>query len=82
VGIGGVFVFSIKQKLKKSVFTASDIDQWIQENHKKTDAEFNDKYAATIVTNMILVSEMMKILRIESIEALDVALVEGLLAKD
>lgn len=79
IGIGGVFAASLKGHLKKSVFTVQDIDQWLKANHNKTDAELNDKYASTVISNMILVSEMMKILKIKSVEAVDVTLVEGLL---
>lgn len=82
IGVGGVLTQSVKRHLNKSVFTAQEIDLWIQQNHNKTDAELNDKYAITVTTNMILVSEMMKILKIKSVEALDVALVEGLLVPD
>lgn len=79
VGMGGVFALSLKRYLNKSVISTEDLDLWIQANQSKTDADFNDKYAATVVSNMILVSEMMKILNIKKVEVADVTLVEGLL---
>lgn len=81
VGIGGVLSHSVKSHLGKNVFTVQDIDLWIQQNHQKTDTELNDKYAATAVSNMILVSEMMKLLKIKSVEAADIPLAQGLLEK-
>lgn len=81
VGIGGVLSQSVKNHLGKSTFTTQDIDLWIKQNHQKTDLQLNDKYAATAVSNMILVSEMMKLLKIKSVEAADIPLAQGLLEK-
>lgn len=79
VGIGGVLSISVKTHLNKSVFTAKDIDQWILKNHTKTDAQLKDAYADTVTSSMILVSEMMNLMKIQQVKALEVSLVEGLL---
>jgi exopolyphosphatase/guanosine-5'-triphosphate,3'-diphosphate pyrophosphatase len=81
VGIGGVLALNQKKNLQKAVFTVADVEAWIKKNHRKTDAELKDKYASTVISSMILVSEMMKILKIDSVEVFDIALAEGLLAK-
>lgn len=78
-GIGGVLSQSVRRHLAKSKFTVEEIDAWIVANKSKKDTEFNDSFAATVVTNMILISEMMKISGIKEVEAVDVSLVEGLL---
>lgn len=77
-GIGGVLSKSIQQSLSKDRFVKSDIDSWIKKNHKKNDSDFNSPFASTIITNMILVSELMELFKIKEIQALDVPLVEGL----
>lgn len=78
-GIGGVHYLSISKYLKKTKYSAKDIDAWLEQNHGLTDAELKDEYSATAITNMILVSEIMKLLKISEIEALESSLVEGLL---
>ncbi|MFP5518912.1 MAG: Ppx/GppA phosphatase family protein [Bdellovibrionia bacterium] len=82
VGIGGVHYSSLRHHLKKDEFTAHDIDEWISLNHRKKDKQLHDNYASTVVTNMILVSEIMKILEIPKIKAMNVSLVEGLLVQN
>lgn len=79
VGVEAVLNTSLKRHLKKSVYNVHDIDQWIANNHKKTDAELEDIYSSTLVTNMILISEIMKLLRIDEIHTHEASLVEGLL---
>lgn len=79
VGIGGVHYLSLSKYLKKTKYSAQDLDAWLDKNHGLTDEELNDEYAATAITNMILVSEIMKILKISEVEALESSLVEGLL---
>lgn len=79
VGVEAVLNTSLKRHLRKSVYNVQDIDQWIAAHHKKTDAELEDIYSSTLVTNMILISEIMKLLRIDEIHTHEASLVEGLL---
>lgn len=79
IGIGGVHSKSIRSWLKKEVYTYKDLDLWIQQNLSKHNSEFDDPYAETLVTNMILVSEMMKSLKIKEVLAIDAEMVTGLL---
>jgi exopolyphosphatase/guanosine-5'-triphosphate,3'-diphosphate pyrophosphatase len=79
VGVGGVLSISVSKHLDKKSFTDKDIDEWLMKNHHKTDEDLKDNYADTVISSMILVSEMMKLMKIREVKAHDVSIVEGLL---
>lgn len=78
VGIGGVLAKSLPRQLNAQTITVPAIDQAIEKRHTLTDRQLNDPYAATEITNLILVKGFMQSLGIRSFQAMDVGLVDGL----
>lgn len=78
VGIGGVLAKSLPRQIGAQTITLQSIDQAIEKRHKMTDKQLNDPYAATEITNLILVKGFMQALGIASFQAMDVGLVDGL----
>lgn len=78
VGIGGVLTKSLPRQLKAQAITSALLDQAIERRRKLTDKQLNDPYAATEVTNLILVKGYMQALGIKSVQAMDVGLADGL----
>ena len=70
VGIGGVLAKSLTRQTGAQTITREMIDQAIQKRHKMTDQQINDPYAATEITNLILVSGFMQSLEINKFQVM------------
>ena len=80
VGIGGVLSRSIVDNTPgdKTEIKLEDLEKGLKTKTDKTDAEIGGEYAATEVTNMVLVSAYMQALKIKSYRPLRLSLIDGL----
>lgn len=78
IGIGGVLTKSLPRQLKAQTITGAMLDQAIERRRKLNDKQINDPYAATEITNLILVKGYMQALGIKSFQAMNVGLADGL----
>lgn len=80
-GIGGVHYYSIPEVLgeRNEFYTREEVAQALEEWTGKTDEDFDSKYAATRLTNLILVLGFMDALGINEIYPLKVNHSNGLL---
>lgn len=78
VGIGGVFNKSIKPLLKDSnIVTRTNLDHWLL-NESSTFKFTGKEFEETIISNVILISELMDYYQINKIYLSDFELAEGL----
>lgn len=79
VGIGGVLAKSLpRQMIAGSAMTQERIQAALEIRSNMTDAQINDQYAATEVTNLALVFGFMKALGMKSYQPAEVSLVDAL----
>jgi exopolyphosphatase/guanosine-5'-triphosphate,3'-diphosphate pyrophosphatase len=79
VGIGGVLAKSLpRQMVVGSSMTQETIQAALEIRSNMTDAQINDQYAATEVTNLALVFGFMKALGMKSYRPAEVSLVDAL----
>lgn len=79
VGVGGVFQFSLLGQLKKDDgFSLTELKKLMIKRTNMKDEDFKSKYAATELTNIILVSGFMEKLKISHIKVRKVNLTEAL----
>ena len=77
-GIGGVFNKSLFSVINKKIMTIEDLDLWLKDKRHLVTFT-NNAYAETIVSNVILVRELLNALKVNELHILDVDLVQGLL---
>ena len=80
VGIGGVHFYSVASNVStNSYYTKDQVNERIAENLGKTDAEIGGEYAATDLSNLILVKGFMDALQVEEVHVGNINLATGLL---
>ncbi len=80
IGIGGVHFYSIASNVStNSYYTKDQVNNKIAENLGKTDLEIGGEYAATDLSNLVLVKGFMDALQIESVHVGNINLATGLL---
>jgi exopolyphosphatase/guanosine-5'-triphosphate,3'-diphosphate pyrophosphatase len=79
IGIGGVLAKSVAKRLGKESWTRAELEQALTRWTGATDAELKSEFAATEVTNLILVLGMMRGLSFNSVHSVDVDLTDALL---
>jgi len=79
LGIGGVLSLSIRYQVDPSspVFSRADLEKTLRERSKLTDAEIENPYRETEISNLALVLGYMQELGIDRVETLDVSLAQG-----
>ncbi|MCK6596061.1 MAG: hypothetical protein L6Q33_12750 [Bacteriovoracaceae bacterium] len=79
VGVGGVFQYSLLGQLKKDGgFTLKELKNLLAKRTNLKDEDFDSKYAATELTNIILVSGFMEEMKIPEVRVRKVNLTEAL----
>ena len=82
-GIGGVHYHSVRTAVDATTYTSEDIHSALLTRLEKTDEELGGgNFVSTAVSNLILVEGIMDALDIDSVEAIDTGLTEGLAACD
>lgn len=80
IGIGGVHFYSIAGNVSSnSYYTKEQVNNKIAENLGKTDDEIGGEYAATDLSNLVLVKGFMDALQIESVQVGNINMATGLL---
>jgi len=82
VGIGGVHYYSIPETLggRNKVYTREEVKTALKKWTGKPDKAFNSEYAATRLTNLILILGYMNALGLEAITPLKINEADGLLS--
>jgi exopolyphosphatase/guanosine-5'-triphosphate,3'-diphosphate pyrophosphatase len=78
-GVGSVHNKSIQSQIKKEKYNNSDIENTLNAQSLKTDAEIGGKYASTDVTNLALVSGYMSAYSIQEVQNIDANNANGML---
>lgn len=82
LGIGGVHFHSLRKGVGgNSKYSRDDLRSAIAKAIGKTDAQIGGEYAATDVTNLILVLGYMEVLGINEVQALNINLTDGVLVQ-
>lgn len=81
-GIGGVHYYSIPETLggREEVYTREQVEEALKKWTDKPDEAFNSEYAATRLTNLILVLGYMQALQLDEVHPLKINEADGLLA--
>lgn len=83
IGIGGVHYYSIKGQVKPkaSYYNQSEVEKLAKKRMDETDKEIGGDYAATDVSNLLLVNGFMKKLKIKKVFPIKVNLTDGILVE-
>lgn len=79
LGIGGVHAASLARRLGKTTYTTADLEALLKKLAGLNDKALKSPYAATEVTNAILVLGMMRALKVDRVHIVKVNLTDGLL---
>lgn len=81
IGIGGVHYYSIPETLggRTKVYTRQEVEHALAKWTDKPDKAFDSEYAATRLTNLILVLGYMKALHLDEVHPLNINEADGLL---
>ncbi len=81
LGIGGVHFYSVRGQLvsKKNSYNENDLALALKSRLNKTDKDIGGEFAATEVTNLVMIKSTMRALGIKEVEAVKANLTEGLL---
>ncbi|MEZ4846471.1 MAG: hypothetical protein R2877_05880 [Bdellovibrionota bacterium] len=78
IGIGGVHQFSIpKATSKNESYTLDDVSTALTNYLEKDDAAIKDKYADTMVTNLILVETLLNRMRLKDVKICKYGIADG-----
>ncbi len=80
-GIGGVHMYSIQGQIKngRNNYTEKEVAETLKKQLKKTDKQIGGEYAATEVTNLVMVKAFLKALNMKVVHPIKVSLAQGLL---
>lgn len=83
IGIGGVHYYSIKGQVKPkaSYYTQSEVQKLAKQRMNDSDKDIGGDYAATDVSNLLLVNGYMKKLKIDKVFPIKVNLTDGILVE-
>lgn len=81
-GIGGVHSYSVNNQLSMPVYDLKSVRQALESSYDLNDQDIGGEYAATDVSNLILVAGFLDSLNISQVYSLDISMVNGVLVSN
>ena len=81
-GIGGVHSYSVSNQVNMPVYDLGSVSEALENSYDLSDEDIGGEYAATDVSNLILVAGFLNNLNISQVYSLDISMVNGVLVSN